>query len=79
MKNFLKRLFNVVLLPFLLIIVLGWWCIVYISLAITIAIAPAVYLFTGIELVDMWIDTVDSIEDKFLEKIDSLYSNFRML
>lgn len=72
MKNFLRRLLNVILLPFLLIIVLGYWCIGLISLAITIAIAPAVYLFTGIELVDMWIDTVDFIEDKFLKKIDSL-------
>lgn len=72
MRNFLKRLLNVVLLPFLLIIVSGCWCIEVISLAIAIAIAPAVYLFTGIEIVDMWIDTVDSIKDKFLEKIDIL-------
>lgn len=72
MRNFLKRLLNVVLLPFLLIIVLSYWCIAFISLSITIAIAPAVYLFTGIELVDMWIDTADSIEDKFFEKIDNL-------
>ena len=72
MRNFLKRLLNVVLLPFLLIIVLSYWCIAYISLAITIAIAPVVYLFTGIELVDMWIETADSIEDKFFEKIDNL-------
>lgn len=72
MRNFLKRLLNVVLLPFLLIIVLGGWCIEVISFAIAIAIAPAVYLFTGIEIVDMWTDTVDSINDKFLEKIDSL-------
>lgn len=72
MKNFLKRLLEVILIPFLLIIVLGFWCIAVILLAITIAIAPAVYLFTGIEIVDMWIDTVDSIKDKFLEKIDIL-------
>lgn len=72
MRNFLKRLLNVVLLPFLLIIVLCYWCIAFISLAITIAIAPAVYLFTGIDLVDMWIETADSIEYKFFEKIDSL-------
>lgn len=72
MKNFLKRLLNVVFLSFLPIIVLGYLCIGFISLAITIAIAPVVYLFTGIELVDMWIDTMELIEDKFLEKIDSL-------
>lgn len=72
MKNFLKRLLNVVFLSFLPIVVLGYLCIGFISLAITIAIAPIVYLFTGIELVDMWIDTMDLIEDKFLEKIDSL-------
>lgn len=72
MKNFLKRLLNVVFLSFLPIIVSGYLCIGFISLAITIAIAPVVYLFTGIELVDMWIDTMDLIEDKFLEKIDSL-------
>ena len=69
MKNFFKRLLEVILIPLLAFI---YWCIAFISLAITIAIAPAVYLFTGIELVDMWIDIVHSIEDKFLEKIDSL-------
>ena len=72
MKNFLKRLLNVVLLPFLLIIVLCYWCIAFISLAITIAIAPAVYLFTGVELIDKWIGTAHFIEDKFLEKIYNL-------
>ena len=69
MKNFLKRLLEVILIPLL---ILSYWCIAFISLAITIAIALAVYLFTGIELVDMWIDTADSIEDKFFEKIDNL-------
>lgn len=69
MKNFLKRLLEVILIPLL---ILCYWCIAIISLAIIIAIAPTVYLFTGIELVDMWIDTVDSIEDKFLEKIERL-------
>lgn len=69
MKNFLKRLLEVILIPLL---ILCYWCIAFISLAIIIAIAPTVYLFTGIELIDMWIDTVDSIEDKFFEKIDSL-------
>ena len=63
MKNFFKRLLNVVTLP---IIILGYFCFGFISLVITIAIAPIVYLFTGIELVDMWIDTMDLIEDKFL-------------
>lgn len=69
MKNFLKRLLEVILIPLLAFV---YWCVAFISLAITIAIAPTVYLFTGIELVDMWIDTVHSIEDKFLEKINSL-------
>lgn len=69
MKNFLKRLLEVIIIPLL---ILSYWCIAFISLVITIAIAPAVYLFTGIELVDMWIDTADSIEDKFFEKIDNL-------
>lgn len=69
MKNFLKRLLEVILIPLLAFI---YWCIAFISLAITIAIAPAVYLFTGIELLDMWIETTDSIEDKFFEKIDIL-------
>lgn len=69
MKNFFKRLLEVILIPLLAFI---YWCIAFISLAITIAIAPTFYLFTGIELIDMWIDTVHSIEDKFLEKIDSL-------
>lgn len=69
MKNFLKRLLEVILIPLL---ILCYWCIAFISLGIIIAIAPTVYLFTGIELVDMWIDTVDSIKDKFLEKIDIL-------
>ena len=65
MKNFLKRLLEVILIPLL---ILCYWCIAFISLAITVAIAPIVYLFTGIELVDMWIDTMELIEDKFLEK-----------
>lgn len=69
MKNFFKRLLEVILIPLL---ILCYWCIAFISLAITIAIAPTVYLFTGVELIDIWIDIVRSIEDKFLEKIDSL-------
>ena len=69
MKSFFKRLLEVILIPLLAFV---YWCVAFISLAITIAIAPTVYLFTGIELVDMWIDTVHSIEDKFLEKINSL-------
>lgn len=69
MKNFLKRLLEVILIPLLAFV---YWCVAFISLAIIIAIAPTVYLFTGIELVDMWIETADSIEDKFFEKIDSL-------
>lgn len=69
MKNFLKRLLEVVLIPLL---ILCYWCVAFTSLTIIIAIAPTVYLFTGIELVDIWIDTVHSIEDKFLEKIDNL-------
>lgn len=69
MKNFLKRLLEVILIPLL---ILCYWCIAFISLAITIAIAPAVYLFTGVELIDKWIGTAHFIEDKFFEKIDSL-------
>ena len=69
MKNFLKRLSEVIFIPLLAFV---YWCIAFISLAIIIAIAPTVYFFTGIELVDMWIDTVHSIEDKFLKKINSL-------
>lgn len=69
MKKFLKRLLEVILIPLL---ILCYWCVAFTSLAITIAIAPTVYLFTGIELIDIWIDIVYSIEDKFLEKIDSL-------
>lgn len=69
MKNFLKRLLEVILIPLLAFI---YWCIAFISLAITIAIAPAVYLFTGVELIDKWIGTAHFIEDKFLEKIYNL-------
>lgn len=69
MKNLLKRLLEVILIPLL---ILCYWCIAFISLAITIAIAPTVYIFTGVELIDRWIDAAHSIEDKFLEKINSL-------
>ena len=66
MKNFLKRLLEVILIPLLAFV---YWCVAFISLAITIAIAPTVYIFTGIELIDRWIDAAHYIEDKFIDRL----------
>lgn len=66
MKNFLKRLLEVIFIPLL---ILSYWCIAFISLVITIAIAPTVYIFTGVELIDRWIGAAHYIEDKFIDRL----------